>query len=109
MFGIFRKKKQIKANLTKKQNSGSNTTKTNTLNSDKKTRETIRLEKKPKSSNHITKHPSGGWQIKKSNSERAFKKFRTQKEAIEFAKNLEVTTGVEFIIHKADGNPRKKA
>lgn len=65
-------------------------------------------EKKRKASNHITKHPQGGWQIKKSGASRALKKFKTQKEAIEFAKGLEETTGTAYIIHKADGKTRKK-
>lgn len=65
-------------------------------------------EKKRKASNHITKHPQGGWQIKKSGASRALKKFRTQKEAIEYAKGLEETTGTAYVIHKADGKTRKK-
>lgn len=58
--------------------------------------------------NHITKHKDGGWQIKKEGSTRAQKKFATQKEAIEFAKGLETTTGISYIIHKANGSTRKK-
>lgn len=65
-------------------------------------------EKKRKASNHITKHPQGGWQIKKSGASRALKRFRTQKEAIEYAKGLEESTGTAYVIHKADGKTRKK-
>lgn len=66
------------------------------------------VEKKRRASNHITKHPQGGWQIKKSGSDRALKRFKTQKDAIEFAKGLEDTTRTGYIIHKADGKTRKK-
>jgi hypothetical protein len=64
--------------------------------------------KKRKMINHITKHKDGGWQIKKGGAQRALKRFSTQKEAIEFAKGLEETTGTSYIIHKADGTTRKK-
>lgn len=67
-------------------------------------------EEKPKErkmSYHITKHPQGGWQIKKGKAERALKRFKTQKEAIDYAKDLE-KNGASFIIHKADGSTRKK-
>lgn len=57
---------------------------------------------------HITKHPKGGWQIKKGKAERALKRFDTQKEAIEYAKDLEKSTGNSYVIHKADGSIRKK-
>lgn len=58
--------------------------------------------------NHITKHKDGGWQVKKEGAQRALRKFDTQKEAIEFAKQYENEKGVDYIIHKADGTTRKK-
>lgn len=65
-------------------------------------------KKKPrKLSYHVTKHPKGGWQIKKAKAERALKRFNTQREAIEYAKELE-KSGASFVIHKADGTTRKK-
>ena len=60
-----------------------------------------------KMSYHITKHPKGGWQIKKGGADRALKRFNTQKEAIEYAKELE-KNGASYIIHKTDGTTRKK-
>lgn len=69
-------------------------------------------EEKPKQERslpyHITKHPKGGWQIKRGKAERALKRFDTQKEAIEYAKDLEKERGISYIIHKADGSIRKK-
>jgi len=61
-----------------------------------------------KMSYHITKHPQGGWQIKKGKAERALKRFDTQKEAIDYAKQLEKERGISYLIHKADGSTRKK-
>ena len=63
--------------------------------------------KPKKQSYHITKHTSGGWQIKKGKAERALKRFKTQKEAIEYAKELE-KKGASYMIHKQDGTTRKK-
>ncbi len=67
-------------------------------------------EKKPKRNQpyHITKHSKGGWQIKRGGAERALKRFDTQKEAIEYAKEIEKEKGVSYVIHKADGRTRKK-
>lgn len=57
---------------------------------------------------HITKHSDGGWQIKRGGADRALKRFDTQVEAIEYAKEIEKERGVSYIIHKADGSIRKK-
>lgn len=57
---------------------------------------------------HITKHSDGGWQIKRAKAKKALRKFDTQQEAIEFAKELEKQKGESYIIHKADGTTRKK-
>ena len=65
-------------------------------------------KKERKLSYHVTKHPQGGWQLKKGKADRALKRFETQKEAIEYAKQLEKERGISFIIHKADGSTRKK-
>ncbi|QMS86026.1 DUF2188 domain-containing protein [Candidatus Xianfuyuplasma coldseepsis] len=57
---------------------------------------------------HITKHPKGGWQLKKGKADRALKRFDTQKEAIDYAEQLEKERGISFVIHKADGSVRRK-
>ena len=69
---------------------------------------TEKPQKERKMSYHITKHPNGGWQLKKGKASRALKLFDTQKEAIDYAKQLEKERGISFIIHKADGSTRKK-
>ena len=64
--------------------------------------------KPKKQSYHITKHTSGGWQIKKGKAVRALKRFKTQKEAIEYAESLADSAGSSIVIHKMDGSIRKQ-
>lgn len=66
------------------------------------------VPKKRKAAIHITRHKDGGWQVKKEGAQRALKLFKTQKEAIEYAKLIEKEKGTGYIIHKADGSTRKK-
>ena len=114
MFGLFKKrKKKLKENekvevLPKEEVKQEVVEEEPEVEVQEEVVEEPKEEKKRKVSNHITKHPQGGWQIKKSGSTRALKRFRTQKEAIEFAKGLEDTTGTAYVIHKADGKTRKK-
>lgn len=113
MLGLFKKrKKKIKENdkveILPKEDVKPTKVEENPQEEMNEIKEEPKEEKKRKVSNHITKHPQGGWQIKKSGSNRALKRFRTQKEAIEFAKGLEETTGTAYVIHKADGKTRKK-
>lgn len=74
----------------------------------KEEKEETKPKKKRNLPYHITKHPKGGWQIKRGNAERALKRFDTQKEAIEYAEELEKERGVGYVIHKVDGSVRKK-
>jgi len=64
--------------------------------------------KKRKAAIHITKHKNGGWQVKKEGAQRALKLFKTQKEAIDYAKVIEKEKGTGYIIHKVSGTTRKK-
>lgn len=70
--------------------------------------ETPKAPKKRKAAMHITKHKDGGWQVKKEGAQRALRLFDTQKEAIEYAKQIEKEKGTGYIIHKASGGVRKK-
>jgi uncharacterized protein YdaT len=101
MFGFLRKKKKE----TPKQAVKTNKVQSNETHIDKK--ETT-VPKKRKAVIHITKHKSGGWQVKKEGAQRALKLFKTQKEAIDFAKTIESEKGTGYIIHKTDGSTRKK-
>lgn len=57
---------------------------------------------------HISKHLlSGTWQVKLANGEKAIRTFRTQKEAIDYAKGLVRTQGGSIRVHSKKGSIRK--
>jgi len=56
-----------------------------------------------KKSLHVVPNPKGGWSVRKSNTSRASKTFDTQKDAIEYGKNISKNEGGEFIVHGRDG------
>ena len=102
MFGFFKKNKNKKKETLKTEVKQT----TESVVVEDTTQELV-VKKERKLSYHITKHPSGGWQLKKGKAERALKRFKTQKEAIEYAKELE-KKGASYMIHKQDGTTRKK-
>lgn len=57
---------------------------------------------------HVSKHPDGGWQVKRAGAERALKKFKTQAEAIAFAKEKSENQDNNVVIHKKSGHIRKQ-
>lgn len=123
MFGLFKRRKKQKVNEEVKINKDLEVKEEEPLKEEvheepikeetqkepsKEVKEEQPKKRTRKPINHITKHKDGGWQVKKEGASRALKRFKTQKEAIEFAKNLEKTTETGYIIHKADGSTRKK-
>ena len=71
------------------------------------------VEPKPAEENehrvyHVGKQKSGKWQVKLENGERAIKLFDTQKEAIDYAKELIKTQGGSYRIHSRQGKIRKE-
>ncbi len=48
------------------------------------------------------------WRVRKSSSEKTIKYFKTQNEAIEYAKSLAHSQDSSIIIHKKDGSMRKQ-
>jgi hypothetical protein len=56
-----------------------------------------------KRSLHVVPNPNGGWSVKKSDASRATKTFDTQKDAVEYGRDLAKNSGGEFIIHGRDG------
>jgi len=103
MFGFLRKKKHATKEepITEIKNG-------NESSLSKENTETETVKKERKLSYHITKHPNGGWQLKKGKADRALKLFKTQKEAIDYANQLEKERGISYLIHKTDGSNRKK-
>lgn len=65
--------------------------------------------KKPRVKNyHISLRPDGRWQVKLSKGDRAIKLFKTQAEAIAFAKSRAKSQDGHITIHKVDGKIRKQ-
>ena len=65
--------------------------------------------KKPTVKNyHISLRPDGKWQVKLSKGGKAIKLFRTQAEAIAFAKSRAKSQDGHITIHKVDGKIRKQ-
>lgn len=48
------------------------------------------------------------WRVRKSGSNKTIKYFKTQKEAIDFAKTLAKNADTDIVIHKTDGKIRKQ-
>ena len=57
---------------------------------------------------HITQTADGKWQVKGAKAERALKLFNTQKEAIDYAKNVAGNQEGNIVIYKTDGKIRKQ-
>lgn len=57
---------------------------------------------------HVVPNPNGGWTVKKGKVSRASKRFATQVDAIEWAREASKTEGAEFVIHGRDGTIRSR-
>ena len=55
---------------------------------------------------HISTHENG-YKVKLAGGERAIKTFKTQKEAIAYAKELVKSQGGSYVIHSLNGSIRK--
>lgn len=59
-------------------------------------------------SQHVTPHPNGGWQVKGAGNKKATVITKTQKEAIQIAKNIAKNNKSELVIHGTNGKIREK-
>ncbi len=57
---------------------------------------------------HVLPHPKGGWDVKRSNSQRASLHCSTQKEAIDAARAISLHQRTELVIHGRDGHILRK-
>ena len=57
---------------------------------------------------HVSQHPDGGWQVKREKATKALKIFKTQAEAIAFAKEKAGNQENNVIVHKKTGQIRKQ-
>ena len=62
----------------------------------------------PSKAYHVSKHDDGGWKVKGAGSEKAVKKFATQKEAIEHANKLAKNQDGHVKVHSKSGKLRSK-
>lgn len=51
---------------------------------------------------------NGSWQVKKEGAEKATKNFNTQKQAIDYARNIAINQQSELVIHGRNGQIRDK-
>ena len=59
-------------------------------------------------SHHVVPNPDGGWDIKKSGSERASKHFETKQDAVKQGREISQNQKTEFVIHGMDGKIQQK-
>ncbi|WP_223901269.1 DUF2188 domain-containing protein [Adlercreutzia equolifaciens] len=57
---------------------------------------------------HVTKRPDGLWQLKGEGNSRATRIFDTQRDAIEYGRDVARNQGSELVIHRPDGRIRDK-
>ena len=56
----------------------------------------------------VCTHPDGGWQVKKTGSTKAIRRFDTKAEADAYAKKVASNNGATVIRKKKDGKIQKK-
>lgn len=65
--------------------------------------------KAPKKASYVVcTHPDGGWQVKKTGSTKAIRRFDTKAEADAYAKKVASNNGATVIRKKKDGKIQKK-
>lgn len=57
---------------------------------------------------HITPHPDGGFQVKGAGNTKATKRFDTQREAIQYGRDIAINQKSELLIHNKQGRIREK-
>ncbi|MDE2979933.1 MAG: DUF2188 domain-containing protein [Gemmatimonadota bacterium] len=59
-------------------------------------------------SHHVVPNPDGGWDVKRSGSERASRHFDTKAEAVDAGREISRNQRTEFVIHRKDGTIQRK-
>lgn len=62
----------------------------------------------PANGKHVVPNPTGGWSVRNSGAARASRKFETQKEAVEFARDRARKEQGELYVHGRDGRIRER-
>ena len=59
-------------------------------------------------SHHVVPNPDGGWDVKRSRSERPSRHFDTKREAVDAGREISRNQRTEFVIHRKDGTIQRK-
>jgi uncharacterized protein YdaT len=59
-------------------------------------------------SHHVVPGADGGWDVKKSGSNRASGHFDTKRDAVDAGRKISRNQGTEFVIHDKDGKIQQK-
>jgi hypothetical protein len=59
-------------------------------------------------SHHVVPNPDGGWDVKRSGSERASAHRDTKQDAVDVGRTISRDQGTEFYIHGKDGKIQQK-
>jgi hypothetical protein len=54
-------------------------------------------------SQHVVPNRHGGWAVRRAGSSRASRVFRTQRDAVQYAKQIASREGAELYVHRGDG------
>jgi hypothetical protein len=57
---------------------------------------------------HVQPHDDGGWEVKKSESDRASRVLPTKREAEKIGRDISKNQGTELVIHRSDGTIERK-
>jgi hypothetical protein len=68
----------------------------------------IRRSEMVRKTTHVVPSHNGGWDVKRSQNQRASGHFETKKEAIYFGRNLSQKHNSEFFIHNQNGKIARK-
>ncbi|MFQ5432266.1 MAG: DUF2188 domain-containing protein [Nitrospinota bacterium] len=63
---------------------------------------------KKSESHHVVPNADGGWDVKKSGSNRASGHFDTKRDAVDAGRKISRNQGTEFVIHGKDGKIQQK-
>jgi hypothetical protein len=61
-----------------------------------------------KNDHHVVRNPKGGWSVLRSGASRATRVFRTQKDAVSFAKKQARKDSTELYVHRRDGTIQER-
>jgi hypothetical protein len=59
-------------------------------------------------SKHVVTNPSGGWSVRNSGAARASRVFKTEGDAVKYAREVARHEGAELYVHRRDGTVRER-